>query len=220
MKNTLTIRYKCIHRIVNDLYISLGFNSYPIDINILLNSFKNIVVIPYSTLKKDFNLTNEELFSNFSSSDGCCHYQKKSDKYIINYNDITINNSKRIYWTIIHELGHIFCNHYSLKENLFSNYTDDEIYDFKEREANYFVSIFLAHPAILNELNIKSSYEIEVFCNLSSQAAKYRFDSYNRFINHKFFTSSDRYIIRNFKEYINSKTSDFKEHLAFLQAFQ
>lgn len=220
MKNTLKNRYKFIHKVVNDIYISLGFDSYPIDISKILHSFSNIQVIPYSKLMNDFNLTIEQVLNYLSSSDGCCHYKKSIDSYLIYYNDVTINNTKRTYWTIMHELAHIFCNHYSLNDIYFTDYTDDEIYDFKEHEANYFVSIFLAHPAILKELQVNSAYEIEFFCNLSNQAAKYRYNSYKRFINHMFFTSSDRYIIRNFTEYINLKNADLKEHLAFLEAFQ
>lgn len=220
MKNTLKIRYKYIHKVVNDLYISLGIESYPIDISRVISSLNDIVVIPYSKFMSDFNLTKDQVFSFLSSSDGCCHYKQSSNSYIIYYNDITINNTKRTYWTIMHELGHIFCRHYLLKDDSFIGYTDDEIYDFKEHEANYFSSIFLAHPAVLNELDIHGYYEIEIFCNLSSQAAKYRYNSYKRFITYYFFTSSDRYIIRNFQKYINSITNDYKEHLAFLEAFQ
>ena len=98
---------------------------------------------------------------------------------------------------LLHELGHIFCKH-----NKINSLTelDDDLYDFMEREANYFTSIFLAHPAILRELNIHSSYEIEVFCNLSTQAAKYRYASFKTFTTFRFLTGSDKFIIENFKD--------------------
>lgn len=217
MENTLTIRYKFIHKLVNDLYLSLGLNSYPINLETIINSFTNIKIISYNQFMNDFNLTKDQVFSYFTSDDGCCDYKPSLDAYIIYYNDITIANPKRILWTIVHELGHIFCKH-----NKINSVTelDDDLYDFMEREANYFTSIFLAHPAILRELNIHNPYEIEVFCNLSTQAAKYRYASYKRFTTFRFLTGSDKFIIENFKDFIECKNEDYQEHLNFMSAFQ
>lgn len=217
MQNTLTIRYKFIHKLVNNLYISLGLNSYPINLETIINSFSNIKIISYSQFMNDFNLTKEQVFAYFTSDDGCCDYKPSLDAYIIYYNDITITNPKRMLWTIVHELGHILCKH-----NKINSITelDDDLYDFMEREANYFTSIFLAHPAILRELNIHSSYEIEVFSNLSTQAAKYRYASFKRFTTLRFLTGSDKLIIENFKDFIECKNEDYQEHLNFMSAFQ
>lgn len=217
MQNTLTIRYKFIHKLVNDLYISLGLNSYPIDLNTVVNSFSNIKIISYSQFMNDFNLTKTQVFSYFTSDDGCCDYKPSLNAYIIYYNDITITNPRRILWTIVHELGHIFCRHNNINSMVES---DDDLYDFMESEANYFTSIFLAHPAILKELNIHNPYEIEVFCNLSTQAAKYRYSRFKRFTTFRFLTGSDKYIIANFRDFIDSKNKDYYEHLNFLSAFQ
>lgn len=219
MQNTLKIRYKYINRIINDLYISLGLREYPVDAFKLLASFPNVSVVSYSQFMNDFNLTIEQIFTYFTSNDGCCDYKPSLDKYLIYYNDITIHNKNRIMWTIVHELAHICCNHYHLSNTLLNNYSDNEIYDFKEHEANYFTSVFLAHHAILYQLNIHNSYEIEVFCNLSSEAAKYRYKNYLAWTSYNFLTSSDRYIVRNFKKYIDSMNGDYQEHLAFVQSF-
>jgi len=220
LQNTLRIRYKLVHRLVNDLYISLGLTSYPLNKEKILSLIPaNVIVISYDQFMHDFDLTLEQVFAYFTSEDGCCDYKPSKDSYIIYYNDININNKNRILWTIVHELAHIFCKHYTLNENFIYNYSSDEIYDFKEREANYFSSIFLAHPIILNNLNIRSSYEIEVFCNLSSQAAKYRYATFKKWTSYVV-TSSDRYILRNFQSYIDSKNADFNQHLAFIRAFR
>lgn len=211
------IRYKFIHKLVNELYISLGLNSYPINLETILNSFSNIKIISYSQFMKDFNLSKEQVFNCFSSDDGCCQYKPSLDAYIIYYNDITIINPKRILWTIVHELGHIFCKH---NDFISSKELDDNLYDFIEREANYFTSIFLAHPSILKELNIHNPYEIEVFCNLSTQAARYRYDSFKKFDEFRFLASSNKCIIENFKEFINCKNKDYQEHLNFMSALR
>ena len=219
MESTLKIRYKYINRVVNDLYISLGINQYPININKVLTFFHNVSVVSYSQFMKDFNLTVEQTFYYLNSKDGCCLYKPSLDKYMIYYNDITIHNKNRIKWTIIHELAHICCGHYHLNNNILENYSDNEIYDFKEHEANYFTSMFLAHQAVLLNLNIHNAYEIEVFCNLSTKAAKYRYKNFLKWTSHNFMTSSDRYIVRKFEKYIDSKNQDYQEHQAFIQAF-
>lgn len=211
------IRYKFIHNLVNNLYISLGLDSYPINLETIVNSFPNIKIVAYSQFMNDFNLTKEQIFSYFTSDDGCCDYKPSLNSYIIYYNDITITNTKRMLWTIVHELAHIFCKHNNFNSSI---ELDDNLYDFMEREANYFTSIFLAHPAILKELDIRNPYEIEVFCNLSSQAAKYRYASFKRFTTFRFLTGSDKAIIKNFNSYICKKNKDYQEHLNFMSAFQ
>ena len=79
--------------------------------------------------------------------------------------------------------------------------------------------MFLAHQAVLLNLNIHNAYEIEVFCNLSTKAAKYRYKNFLKWTSHNFMTSSDRYIVRKFEKYIDSKNQDYQEHQAFIQAF-
>ncbi len=213
--NTLTIRYKLIHQIVNDIYINANITQFPVDILSIIDSFKNIKLVSYSTYAKDLNLTKEEFLECFTSDDGFSVFSKSKNKYIIFFNDFIDNSKQRMRWTATHELGHILCKHHSLSED---NLTNDEIYAFKEREANHFASMLLAHSAILNELNLVSSKDIEFYCDLSSSAAKFRFDNYKK--NSIYSTSSDRCVLRNFKAFIDAKNQDYAEHMAFLRAFQ
>lgn len=213
--NTLTIRYKLIHQIVNDIYINSNITQFPVDILSIIKSFSTITIVSYSTYAKNHNLTNEELLNCFTSDDGFSVLSKSKDKYIIFFNDFIDNSKQRMRWTIAHELGHILCKHHLFNND---NFSDEEIYSFKEREANHFSSMILAHSVVLNELSLISSKEIEFYCDLSSAAAKFRFDNHKRYC--RYSTSSDRYIIRNFKEYTDARNQDYQEHLAFLHAFQ
>lgn len=213
--NTLTIRYKFIRQIVNHIYINANITQFPVDILSIIESFKNIKIISYSTYAKDLNLTKEEFLECFTSDDGFSVFSKSKNKYIIFFNDFIDNSKQRMRWTAAHELGHILCKHHSLD---LDNLTNDEIYAFKEREANHFASMLLAHSTVLNELNLISSKDIEFYCDLSSSAAKFRFDNYKK--SSIYSTSSDRFILRNFKSFIDSKNQDYAEHMAFLRAFQ
>lgn len=213
------IRYKYINQIINDIYIKQNIKSFPIDIINVLNSIqdKKIKVISYSEFMKFYNLSQHMVYDALSSDDGCC--DRLGDKYVIYYNDLIELPKKRIYWTITHELGHILCKHYNNRTRIFKNDLSDEEYDFMESEANYFASNLLAHPAILTQLEIHNSYELEIYCNLSKKAAEYRYSTFKNSTSYNYLTSSDRYIIRNFNEYIKSKMGDFQEHLKFINSF-
>ncbi|CAI3203090.1 ImmA/IrrE family metallo-endopeptidase [Clostridium neonatale] len=214
-----TIRYKQIHKIVNDIYINLYISSFPIDIITIINLFENIKILSYSQFMKRYKHSYTETLEILNSKEGCTYYDPVKDNYVIFYNDLDTTLTERIYWTIAHEFGHIMCGHHIEDTSVKNHSLSEEKYRVLECEANYFASIFLAHPAILSRLNIHNSYEIEVFCNLSSQAARYRYENFKKWTRYNFMMSSDKHIIHNFEGYIDSKNQDYQEHQAFIQAF-
>lgn len=217
--NTLTIRYTHIKRVVNDIYIKLNIAQFPIDIFEIINSFPNIKIVSYHQFMVDHNLTSEETFEILTSDEGCTDYFKCLDRYIIYYNDLTNKSEERIRWTLTHELGHILCGHYSENTLIFSEDLSEDEYKFKEAEANHFTGLLLSNPVILNKLNIRRSSDIEIYCALSSQASKYRFDDYKKWCKYKIITSSDRFIIRNFQDYLDSKQLQYEEFICFINSF-
>ncbi|OOM15910.1 ImmA/IrrE family metallo-endopeptidase [Clostridium saccharobutylicum] len=217
--STLTIRYKHIKNLVNDIYIKLNISHLPINILEIISSFDNIKIVSYHQFMTDHNLTKEETFEILSSDEGCTVCSKSLDRYIIYYNDLDYKSEERIRWTLTHELGHILCEHYSDSTRISSDDLCEHEYKFKECEANYFTGLLLSNPIILNKLKVKSSHDIEIYCALSSEAAKYRFDSYKKWCKHKFITSSDRYILRNFKNYFESQFLEYNEFINFMNSF-
>ncbi|OOM71115.1 hypothetical protein CLPUN_51070 [Clostridium puniceum] len=217
--NTLTIRYKYIKNIVNDIYLKLNITEFPIDIIEIINSFDNIKIVSYHQFMIDHNLTKEETFEILTSEEGCTDYFKPLNRYIIYYNDLDNKSEERIRWTLTHELGHILCCHYSNNTKIFSKNLTETEYKYREAEANHFTGLLLSNPVILKKLNVRGSYDIEIFCALSSEASKYRYDSYKKWCKHQFITSSDRYIIRNFQNYLDRKRQDYEEYLAFMNSF-
>lgn len=211
----ISIRYAYIKNIVNKLYLTYKINNYPIDISNFLRSFDNIKVVNYSQFMYDFNLTASKTIEMLSSDEGCCTYKRSQDRYLIYLNDLEYKCDARKLWTVVHELGHIFLNHYNLLDK--DKYDKDELYKFKEKEANYFTSIFLAHPLILKELNIKSSRHIEHFCGLSEEAAEYRYTSYLRNKNYGYCKGNDT-IISNFKSYFEKQNGEYREYLNFMES--
>ncbi len=210
-------RYTFIRKKVNELYSKLKINYYPIDPFKTISYFTNITLISYSAFMKDFDHTPQQMIKITKSKVGCCYYQRSLNRYMILYND-KCNSQGRILWTIIHELGHIMCNHYNIVFP--STLTDDEIYDFKEREANFFASIFLAHPAILKKLDIQCSTDLEIYCSLSKEAASYRYKNFKSYdINHKGIYS-DALVVDNFQKYLDDRYDDFLVHKKLMDAFK
>lgn len=217
--NTLTIRYKYIKDIVNNIYLKLNIAEFPIDIINIIRSFDNIAIVSYHQFMIRFNLTKEETFGILNSDEGCTDYKKDLDRYIIYYNDLDNKSEERIRWTLTHELGHILCCHYSADTKIFSGRLTESDYKFREAEANYFTSLLLSNPIILHKLSIRSSYDIEVYCALSSEAARYRFDNYKRWRKNVILSKSDVRIIQNFQNYLNTKTQEYQDYIAFMRSF-
>ena len=217
--NTSTIRYSHIKTIVNDVYIKLAINQLPIDIVEIINSFDNIKIVSYHQFMVDHNLTKEETFDLLSSDEGCTDYFKPLNRFIIYYNDLDNKSEERIRWTLTHELGHILCGHYLENTKIFSEALTETEYKLKESEANHFTGLLLSHPIILDKLNIRSSSDIEVFCALSYEASKYRYDNYKKWCKYKIMSSSDRCILRNFENYLNAQAADYKEFICFMNSF-
>lgn len=217
--NTLTIRYSHIKSIVNDIYIKQKLSKFPINIKEIINSFNNIKIVSYHQFMHRYDLTKEKTFELLSSDEGCTDYCKSLNKYIIYYNDIDSKSDERIRWTLTHELGHILCNHYSKNTRIFCDELTEDEYKFREAEANYFTGLLLSNPIILHELNIKSSRDIEVFCALSSEAARYRYDNYKKWCKNKILNSSDICILKNFQEYLKSQKLEYQEFIRFMSSF-
>ena len=217
----LKIRYKYIHKLVNDLYLNHKVHSFPININNIICSLKNykIKILSYSTVMKKYKLTEEEVLDMLTSKDGCSVSWK--NRYVIYYNDLGRLPESRMRWTIAHELGHILCGHFESNKTKASQdgLLSDEEYRVMEKEANYFAAMLLAHPKILIAIDVKTAYEIEVFCNISKEASKNTFKNLDVWKKYDFSVESDKHIAIGFKEYIDAKISDYKEHLAFINAF-
>lgn len=97
-------------------------------------------------------------------------------------------------FTIAHEVGHIILNHNNFKGNI-------------EKEANSFAARLLMPLGILNELNVQSAEELAKICNVSIEAAGYRFERLEKLKERNKFRSSilENELINNFKYFIEKK---------------
>ena len=111
-------------------------------------------------------------------------------------------NRQRCRFTIAHELGHILLGHVDKFElvNREPSPEDNEI----EQQANIFASRLLAPACVLWGCNVQSPEEIMRLCDISHQAAQFRFSRmkvlYER---QKFLTSPlEKKVYKQFKPFI------------------
>ena len=121
---------------------------------------------------------------------------------IIVINSLKRDNTARMRFTVAHELGHIMLGHVGIYElvNREPSPYDNEI----EQQANIFASRLLAPACVLWGCNVKSPEEIMQLCDISHQAAQFR---YNRmkvlYERNKFLISPlERKVYRRFKPFI------------------
>lgn len=94
--------------------------------------------------------------------------------YMIVYDDVRVTNKDRILWTIMHELGHVFCKHLDNFDATAldrGGLTDDEN-GVLEVEAHFFASEMYAPSAVFSRFTGVTPEEIQLLCGISGQAAR------------------------------------------------
>ena len=124
-----------------------------------------------------------------------------NDWYIIIDDTMKI---ERIWFTIAHELGHIFLGHESLLHR-----TPNSIFIEKpeeETEADMFAARLLAPACVLWGMELHSPKDIAQACNISYQAASYRAKRMEILYKRNMFLTSDleKQVYSNFSEFINN----------------
>lgn len=131
-----------------------------------------IKLIPYSSLnEKKLKKILKKNPDGFYVDDGKGHD-------LIYYNDkINCNgkiNYSRINMTILHEIGHCVLDHTGLKEK------EDE----EETEAKFFAKYAAAPPPLIHRIKATNPFLVELFFEISSEAAEYAFNYYKKWLHH------------------------------------
>ncbi|NLC93893.1 MAG: ImmA/IrrE family metallo-endopeptidase [Treponema sp.] len=145
--------------------------------NIPFNVFKlakkmGIKLVKFSELtQKEFQQLSG-FGINFESA-GFLAIASKNGKIIpfIYYNDA--QDSRRIRFTILHEIGHFILGH--LEQS-----------DLAEAEANFFAKYFIAPPVLIDRINPSDYMQIACVFNLSNQCAWNSFDYYTKWKKHHY----------------------------------
>lgn len=155
----------------------------PVEIGNIIRKMNNIKLITYSSQMKKYHISYEKMILSAETKDSYAVWDRKQ-RYCIYYNDMDSNiiQSHRVRWNLAHELGHIVLQHhqYCNSDRLFRNSLDDNTYYYLEKEADYFAQLILVPHVVLSEFKISSIDQLKTLCKISRNAAKYRFQDYQK----------------------------------------
>ena len=157
-------RYDQIESQVIRLFSNINVNHFPIDCFALCKQLC-VKVVPYSKL-------NEKTIAAFGNEnkDGISVEMEIAQgvfEWTIYYNDEM--PKRRIRFTIMHELGHIWLDH-------------TEHSELAEAEANHFAKYSLAPPPLIHQLQIEDYIELAERFELSEECAYYAMQFYNKWL--------------------------------------
>lgn len=166
-------RYKyCIEKSIKFIFEE-SINKFPFDSDTIIKKYK-WARIKYEDLAKEHNLNLSDIIDAYQSEDGYSIYNGRN--YTIAYNNTHI--PKRIYFTKLHEIGHIFLNHFvDFEETILnrSNMTKSE-YKVLENEANCFARNVIAPAVIVKHLELDTPTKISNYFGITKRCAKTRLD--------------------------------------------
>lgn len=122
-----------------------NINKAPIDLMKIVEQLPDLKVLSYSSFINLYGCTIEELIDILESDLGAISRDPKTKNFVIYYND-TKGNKGLDRFTIAHELGHYFLDHFSLITQQVLNrggFTPRQ-YKIMEKEANCFARNLLA----------------------------------------------------------------------------
>ena len=167
-------RYEyCIKKSI-EFILNENINKFPFNSDDIISKHK-WSRLKYSYLASINNCTIDDISEAYESNDGYTIYSGRN--YTISYNDCH-DSKRRIYFTKLHEIGHIYLNHFlEFNETIIkrSSMTDAE-YKVLENEANCFARNVIAPAVIVKQLKLDTPEKISDYFEITHRAAKTRLD--------------------------------------------
>lgn len=162
----------CISKAI-EFILNENLNKFPFDSDEIIKKHK-WSRRKYSNLANELNVSISDVIEAFKTQDGSTFFNGRN--YTISYNDTHIPS--RIYFTKLHEIGHIYLNHFiDFDETVIKrNSMTDKEYKVLENEANCFARNVIAPAIIVSELNLNTPKKISNYFGITESAAKTRLD--------------------------------------------
>lgn len=192
--------------IANNFLINNNIDHFPVDPIEIISNIDNCDLYTVEELSELSKRTEKEIIESvIRSKDGATLYDEENNYYTIIYNK-KILSPGRIRFTLAHELGHIVLKHLEIYEQtrISRRGLNNKENNVLEKEANTFAGLVLAHPKILQFINIINYKQLLYICSISKEAAKFRFKYYKKNLSRPI-TLKERQIITQFLPYIESK---------------
>ncbi|MDB2104037.1 ImmA/IrrE family metallo-endopeptidase [Clostridium paraputrificum] len=166
-------RYKyCINKSI-EFILNENINRFPFDSDTIIKNRK-WARIKYENLAEEHNVNLADIIEAYQSEDGYSIYNGRN--YTIAYNNTHI--PKRIYFTKLHEIGHIYLNHFiDFEETILnrSNMTKSK-YKVLENEANCFARNVIAPAVIVKHLKLDTPIKVSKYFGITKQCSETRLD--------------------------------------------
>ena len=158
-----------------------GLKHIPINISQLIERIKKVKVEKYSNIVKKYNCSLNEIIDELGDK-GAIKYDEVYGRAIIYYND-TWNNPQLAIFTIAHELGHYFLEHFDYVEIGFIKETIFFLFKYRhlENEANCFARNLLSPAALVYLFNANEASDVKKIFYISALAAETRIDLYKKY---------------------------------------
>ncbi len=162
----------CIQK-ANEFLLKENIYSFPFDSDPIISQ-NRWARIKYSSLADKHNFTLNDLIEAYGSPDGYSIFNGRN--YAISYNDK--QTPRRIYFTKLHEIGHIYLNHFCEFDETILNRSNISNREYKvlENEANCFARNVIAPAFLVKSFNLNSVTKIANYFKITSAAAKTRLD--------------------------------------------
>ncbi len=157
----------------------------------------------YSSLAKQMSCTIDDISAAFRTDEAYTIFN--GNNYTIAYNDAKY--ADRIWFTLMHEIGHIYLNHFKDFEKTIIRRGEMSKGEYKilENEANAFARNVLSPAPIVEQLNEKSTDKLCIYFHLSKDAASARLDFLHSDMYWNNYTKVTFKIISRFMDYFNNK---------------
>lgn len=188
-------------------------SSLPIPLDEIINEL-GCSIRTYSFHAKKIGCSVQDVCDAFGSIDGYSVYSEITGKYKITYNDL-ISSPERIRFTIMHEIAHIYLNHFIdfSQTQLRRGGLNEEDLIVLDQEANNFVPKVLAPEIVLLHIGWKLPKIIHRKCALSIEASKYRSQKIIEMeIKRNYITGLELKVLRQFNDFIHRKTCENCKH--------
>ena len=151
--------------------------TFPIEPFFVVNKLEKCRYVSCAKLAKISGQNIPDIIRACNSSDGCTHYDKRRDRYLMVINE-SGRSRARVRWTMAHELGHISAGHFiELSNAVLAEATPNSLL-YMEKEADYFAASFLAPLPAIRILNAKCADDIRVWFGLSHIASEHRWEEF------------------------------------------
>lgn len=203
----MKVRYRFIDSQVLDFfqlveYIKPELLVFPLDMISIIHLFNNYRIWSYQYYAEKFKMTIGDVIINCQSNSGCTFYNREDNAHVIVFNKSLPQGRQQ--WTLAHELGHCFLNHFDkicdeqIAENNITSIFDSNL----ESEADYFASVALSPFPLFEQLKIKSPIDIQHMFGLSTEASLNRFKNYSNWKIRHYKTHFDNDLNRLFQPFL------------------